>query len=216
MSHEHPLAADAGGAADEFGPDDDAVHAPGEGFYETETFWYSFFVPERGIGAWLYTSIRQNAGVSAGGLWMWDGGGVEPRDLPFYNQFSWLKLPTVTGPERVELANGLTIVRRQPLMSYDLRYEDRERIVVDLRFEAVEPPVPLQSGTPPYPKAHHFDQIGRVTGTVVLDGETIDVDCYGMRDRSWGPRTERGYSRVGYTWGADADTSFLCYSAPPA
>ncbi len=207
-------ATEPGSGADEFGPDDDAMHAPGDSFYETETFWYSFFVPERGIGAWLYGSVRPRAGVSAGGMWMWDGGGAEPRDLLFYNQFSFLKLPTVTGPERVELATGLSITCRTPLMSYDLRFEDRERIVVDLRFDAVEPPVPLLSGTPPYPRAHHFDQTGRVVGSVVLDGETMDVDCHAMRDRSWGPRPERGYRRVGYTWGADADTSFLAYSTP--
>lgn len=101
-------------------------------------------------------------------------------------------------------------------MSYDLTFDDRERVQVELRFDAVEPPVPLLSGAPPYPRAHHFDQTGRVSGHFTLDGDTVDVDCYAMRDRSWGPRHERGYRRVGYTWGADADTSFLTYSAPTA
>ena len=52
-----------------------------------------------------------------------------------------------------------------------------------LRFEAVEPPVPLRTGEPPYPKARHFDQSGRVTGTVTRDGDPIAVDCYAMRNR---------------------------------
>jgi hypothetical protein len=28
----------------------------------------------------------------------------------------------------------------------------------------------------------------RVTGTVAIDGESIEVDAYGLRDHSWGPR----------------------------
>jgi hypothetical protein len=74
--------------------------------------------------------------------------------------------------------------------------------------------VPLRSGAPPYPKASHYDQTGRVTGTVVLDGERIEVDCWAMRDRSWGPRTERGYRRVGYTWAASPGLSLLTYTSP--
>jgi hypothetical protein len=27
-----------------------------------------------------------------------------------------------------------------------------------------------------------------VTGTIVLHGEEISIDCYSVRDRSWGPR----------------------------
>jgi hypothetical protein len=51
-------------------------------------------------------------------------------------------------------------------------------------------------------------------GTVVLDGERIDVDCCAMRDRSWGPRTERGYRRVGCTWAAAPELSLLTFTAP--
>jgi len=56
-----------------FGPADDMLHPPGESHYETETFWFSFFAPERAIGGWVYASVRQNAGVTAGGMWLWDG-----------------------------------------------------------------------------------------------------------------------------------------------
>jgi hypothetical protein len=42
------------------------------------------------------------------------------------------------------------------------------------------------------PDGGHLDQLGRFTGTLVLDGETIAVDSYGARDRSWGPRNPYG------------------------
>jgi hypothetical protein len=72
----------------------------------------------------------------------------------------------------------------------------------------------LRTGAPPYPKASHYDQTGRVTGSVVLDGERIGVDCCAMRDRSWGPRAERGYRRVGYTWAAAPELSLLTFASP--
>jgi hypothetical protein len=40
----------------------------------------------------------------------------------------------------------------------------------------------------------HFEQSGRVTGVIELDGKCWQVDGYGVRDKSWGPRD----------WGASA------------
>lgn len=76
---------------------DDYLHPVSDNFYENETFWFSFFVPERNIGAWIYVGVRQNAGITHGGLWLWDDTAVEPWALPFYESFSALKLPTFDG-----------------------------------------------------------------------------------------------------------------------
>ncbi|WP_231974744.1 hypothetical protein [Mycobacterium sp. E1747] len=147
-------------------------------------------------------------------MWMWDDSTAHPIDSPFYEYFSHLKLPDERGPELVSFPTGMRVEMREPLMVYDISYDDRARMEARFRFEALEPPVPLRTGEPPYPKAHHFDQTGRLTGTVTLDGEPIAVDCFAMRDRSWGPRTERGYRRVGYTWAAGPEASLLTYTAP--
>ena len=199
---------------DEFVPADDGPHDPGGDFYYNETFWFSFFVPERGLGAWLYSGIRPSAGVTTGGLWLWDRHGSDPWEIPFYEQFCWLKPPVGASAQRIELANGNSVTTVEPGMVYDLGYEDRQRMTAALRFSGLERPVPLRPGMPPYPKATHYDQTGRVTGHVVLDGERIDVDCYAMRDRSWGTRKERGYRPVGYTWLAGASQSLLVFSRP--
>jgi hypothetical protein len=201
-------------AVTDFTAADDGLHPPSGNFYETETFWFSFFVPERALGGWLYASVRPNAGITAGGLWIWDASGPTPWDAPFYENFSHLRPPTAVAPDRLEFPTGMAVEVRQPGTSYGVTYDDRDRVRVDLGFEALEPPVPLRAGAPPYPKASHYDQTGRVTGTVVLDGERIEVDCYAMRDRSWGPRTERGYRRVGYTWAASPELSLLTFTAP--
>ncbi len=107
-------------------PADDGLHDAGDDFYGTETFWFSFFVPDRRIGAWLYTTIRRAAGICGGGLWIWDDAGAAPWDLPFYEQFSWLRPPVDTGPAKLAFSNGMTVAVREPLMSYDLGYDDRE------------------------------------------------------------------------------------------
>lgn len=36
--------------------------------------------------------------------------------------------------------------------------------------------------------SNHFEQFGRMTGTITIDGEKIAIDCGSVRDHSWGPR----------------------------
>jgi hypothetical protein len=199
---------------DHFTAADDGLHASSGSFYETETFWFSFFVPERRIGAWLYAGVKREPGVTTGGLWMWDEVGADPWDLLFYEQFAHLKPPTAVSARRTEFPTGLTVDVLEPGVSYNLTYEDRNRVSVSLRFDALEEAVPLRAGVPPYPTASHYDQTGHVTGHVNLDGQRIAVDCHAMRDRSWGPRTERGYRRVGYTWAASPELSMLTFTMP--
>ena len=59
-------------------------------------------------------------------------------------------------------------------------------------------------------KAAHFDQIGHVTGSIDLHGESIDIDCWAMRDRTWGRRPENRPRQAAYVTGAgDGGTGFL-------
>ena len=41
--------------SENFAPSDDGLHEPGDEFYFNETYWFSFFAPERGLGGWLYS-----------------------------------------------------------------------------------------------------------------------------------------------------------------
>jgi hypothetical protein len=55
----------------------------------------------------------------------------------------------------------------------------------------------------------HLEQLGRVTGTIELRGETIAVDSYALRDTSWGRRQIDSVKRGSYFWAvADDDTAF--------
>jgi hypothetical protein len=58
---------------------------------------------------------------------------------------------------------------------------------------------------------NHFEGVGRVAGTVTLDGQTYHVDAVAFRDRSWGPRL---YSTVrAHRWFAGTLGPDLCFSA---
>jgi len=199
---------------DAFTAADDDLHPSSDNFYETETYWFSFFVPERRLGGWLYASVRKTVGETAGGMWIWDDTAALPWEVPFYQSFDHAKAPKTLAPGHLEFPTGMSVKALEPGMVYELAYDDRDRAKVALRFEGVEAPVPLRRGAPPFTKASHFDQAGRVTGTIELDGERIPVDCIAFRDRSWGPRPERGYRRIGYTWAASEDVTLVTYTDP--
>ena len=87
-----------------------------------------------------------------------------------------------------EWPNGVHVRVVEPLTTYAVRYSDPGALEVDLVFEAIMEPNPHPNGVVPFLKGAHFDQAGHVTGTMILHGEEIPVDCYSVRDRSWGPR----------------------------
>jgi len=55
---------------------------------------------------------------------------------------------------------------------------------MEVAFDAISEPHYAVGGA-----QGHFEQTGRVTGTIRLGDEQWDVNGYGVRDKSWGPRT---------------------------
>jgi hypothetical protein len=222
-------------------PEDDAFHPVSEHPYETETFWASFHHPERKLGGWFYNQVLFNQGgqgICNGGVWVWDGSPagalheVREEGLPLVD-------PEHMDLRNVELPNGNHIETLEPLRRYRIRRSDPGAFEADLEFEGLRPPHSHPIGVAPFWKGRHFDQCMHVTGQIVLHGETIDIDSYSVRDRSWGPRpaprapgVPRGASRpprdpaaatrppyspfgIGYVFGTqDADEMFLAYTLP--
>lgn len=166
-------------------PDDDNWHDHTMHYWETETNWWSFNVPERSMGGWLYTQEQVNRGVCNGGAWVWDDSDagaiyeVRHEDLPF-----------VRGDLRHEsFPNGVTLEVLEPLNRYRTTYSDPDGgFECELVHEGLIPPHSHPLETWPFWGSRHFDQPMRVTGTLNLHGEEIAVDCFSVRDRSWGPR----------------------------
>jgi len=191
---------------------DDGFHfeAMGDDWWATETAWFSFHHPERKLGGWFYTMARPNIGTIAGGAWVWDDSAQYPWEVLYSANYSALPIPEGQDLTDITLPTGVSIRVLEPCMSYELGYDDGERLRADLRFDGVMPPEPLTATGSAFGSSHHFDQIGRVTGTLELHGETIQIDCLGMRDRTWGRRPENRPRQAAYITGAStADHGFL-------
>lgn len=170
-------------------------------WWETETSWFSFCVPERRLGGWLYTMARPNIGTVAGGCWIWDDSASSPWEVLYSQNYTAMRLPRDQSLTDITLPTGVSIKVLEPLTRYALGFSDEDRLTARLTFEAVMPPRPLRKGDSSFKHLNHFDQFGRVTGELVLHGETIRVDCLAMRDRSWGPRPEHRPGKSAYVSG---------------
>ena len=180
-------------------------------FHETAWFWW--FVPEHGIGGWLYNWVRPNIGTTGGGAWVWDGTAFSHLEVPYYGCYSNLELARNADLRDHRYPSGVTVKCVEPLTTYKLGFADRDLFTLDLEFRAVMPPwVGNPVGEPL--QAIHLDQVGRVTGEVTIRGQRHDVDCLAIRDRTWSPRPERWKDgHVGYANACNDDTAFLVSSA---
>jgi hypothetical protein len=166
---------------------DDEFHPPAsDDPWWTETCWFTFTVPERRLSGQLYPFFRPNQRVAAGGAYFWDERGDQTWNCLYAKNFWHLPLPEQPLSD-IALPNGIRYRCLEPLTRYALAYDDPDggdELHVDLTFTAVTPPHYLGSS--------HLDQPGRYRGTIALRGERIEVDAFGFRDRSWGPRPQFG------------------------
>jgi hypothetical protein len=170
---------------------DDEFHPPtSDDPYWTETCWFTFTVPERTLSAQLYPFFRPNQGVTSGAVYVWDDTGDQPWNVRYGKNFWHLPLPEQPLSD-ITLPNGIRYRCTEPLRRYELGYvdPDGDDLEIDLVFESVS--------RPNYLGESHLDQPGRYTGTIRLDGDTIEVDGFGFRDRSWGVRSQFGAGLAG-------------------
>ncbi len=169
-----------------------------------ETAWFAFAAPERGLAGTLYPLFRNQLGVCALGVAIWDGGGYEPWHARYARRLWHLPIPD--GELDDFRIGGLTIRCLEPLSRYQVSFEDQDRLSLELEYRGLFPPhSPIVT-----PERGHLDQPCHVRGTVRLDGEEIAIDGYEMRDRSWGPRDDLRRTRASYCYGIrDANDAFL-------
>ena len=219
-----------------FAPEDDDFHDEEmtDRWWETETNWFSWNIPERRLGGWTYCQARPNAGICNGGAWVWDDSASSPWELLYRAEYSGLQLPPRAARDMrdFEWPNGVHTRVVEPLRRYEVRYSDPDGgLELALEFAALMEPNPHPTGVVPFVKGVHFDQAGHVTGTMVLHGEEVPIDCYSVRDRSWGPRPQgrprpRGgtgprasqagaFGGVGYSFcAAGPGEAWLIYAVP--
>jgi hypothetical protein len=161
---------------------------------------------------YFYLVLRANQHLQFGGVLLLDEHAVLPWELPFF-EYDW-HLPMPTPPDLRDaddlLRGDMRLRCLVPGRVFEFGYT-RDDLSFDLRWARCRPL--LTRRTPPFDHGSHIDQIGRVTGTMTLHGEEIPVDCFAMRDRSWGLRRNGPQAKVGYCYATQsAMDAFLAIS----
>lgn len=197
-------------------PSDDEFHPPPtDDPWWLETAWYGWMVPEAKMLGSFYVGLRANQGIQFGGVSLFDDTAELPWEILFNSTVPHAPLPSAIDLRGMDFGNGMTLACVESGRVYDVGF-DHPDLSLDLRFEALMQPL-LTRGAPPFVDAAHIDQLGHVTGTTTLRGETLDVDCFTIRDRMWGlRRASRNPDKqppVGYCYAtASASEAFLAIS----
>lgn len=176
-------------------PEDDSFHRHHPGAADphwNESAIYIITVPEREMMGLFYFYHRLNMNYTQGGVLLWDPSGMDTTNCLHYDWNFTAPLPAGADMYDFSLENGMTVACTKPLQSYRLAYK-RDACEVDLQWEGC---IPVQeTGLPPGSDdwgVNHYEQAGRLEGTITLNGDTIPVQRWAFRDHSWGPR---GYVR---------------------
>jgi hypothetical protein len=177
--------------------------------YWNESAWFSVSIPERKIHGAIQYYFRPNMGMLNGGPMLWDPSGNQTWDCLYYN---WSHLQArPAGSQKFDMTanNSLQVQVLDPLRRYTIAYSN-EDFELDLEWRAIAPVHELVSNDPGQKATQkfHLEQPGHMVGTIRRDGETFPVDCYSMRDTSYGPRNYTSTASGGYFWGIAADSAF--------
>ena len=181
--------------------------------YWNESCWFSFSIPEREIHGMVYYFFRPNMNLLLGGPIVWDGSGAHTLDCLYHDWHHFQTVPE--GAQKFDFRSHTSLEVRvlEPRMRYHLLY-DHAGLALDLEWSGIEPPhhflgMEIEATGMSADNRMHFEQMGRAKGTMRLNGEELAIDCYALRDSSWGVRQMDGVKRGSYFWAiADDDTAF--------
>lgn len=173
-----------------FLPADDNYHQLSDDPYETETNWWSWNVPDRKIGGWIHTPYYPNRKTVTWRVFVWDDQGYDPARMAYFKKVEEAPMPENPDLRDISFPNGgYRLKMLEAGRKYHLQYEDKDRdFALDFIFTGAHPPRRFEPGEPPFIHTPHYDQLGHVKGMMRLRGEDIALDCWSVRDRTWGPR----------------------------
>jgi hypothetical protein len=192
--------------ADQFCP------TPNNDPYWNESSWFSFSIPGRKLHGMIYYFFRPNMNLLVGGPIIWDPSGCHTWNC-LYNDWQHIQaIPTGARKYDFTAANSLTVQMIEPAMKYGIAY-DRLGCRIELEWTAIananETAMEEHAYGASTESRFHFEQAGRIRGTVELRGERCEIDCFSMRDCSYGRRVLGTTAKGGYFWAiADERTAF--------
>ena len=203
---------------------DEFTHPLGPETNFNESMYFNFFDRPKGYGGFLRIGNRANEGHAEVTVCVY----VPTGEV----LFNWRR-PEISDNDALD-AGGVKFQVIEPLVSHRTTYEgtavflaEPERMAepreafrdnphkpvsIDLMHEAVGPVfgTARAQAEPVDPEKEfaraHYEQHMRVRGSIVVDGEKIEIDGYGLRDHSWGPRywqAIKSYRWLNCTFGPD-------------
>lgn len=183
---------------------------PDDNPYWNESVWFSLSIPERHIHGMIQYYFRPNMGMLNGGPVLWDPSGTTQWNCLHYQWSHLQAMPKeVGGKFDMKARNSLSCRVIQPMAQYKLDY-DKDGLMLDLTWTAVGPAHELHTGNSGQAATakFHIEQPGRMTGTIRRYDEEWPVDCWSMRDTSYGARDYESLACGGYFWGIAKDSAF--------
>ena len=189
-----------GGDFGEFSNADDELHpaaaAEVSHYGATETQYLGFNIPEAGISSvnylWHHSQLKT---ITAGNM-VYQG---KKNMLLACELLDWrCHMPDdiiANGISDWQLENSYKVKVLEPLKKIAIQFDDPSKDTrFDITLTAVMPPAMTANG-------HHFDQVMKTDGELVLRGKKHRIDGYTTRDRSWGEtRSELNQPFPSMTW----------------
>ncbi len=175
-----------------------------------ETNYFGFFNAEHHLNVGVYALFRPNLGIVGSTVCINSGRCVTPWESDFSDLRSSLPIPEPRSLLDYRLLNSLHVRCTDPNQTWLIHYDDGEGTAIDVTWDALMPAFDIHdpgmdpmcakateatdAGKFAWGTAYngHFDQTGRVRGTVSVRGTSHAIDCVSTMDHSWGPRPERG------------------------
>jgi hypothetical protein len=179
--------------------EDEVFHPCNSDPWWNESAWYSFNVPGREVNGFVYFYYNVRLRLAGGGPAVWDPSGEQMYDCLFCDWDWFQPVPEGLVFEKFTLPSSLSQEMVSPLDTYGLTYS-RRGFELDLEWHAIMPPQASSMAHLEPAGLSHFDQPGRMTGVVRANGETLSIDCYSLRDHTWGPQRFDQLQPGDYFW----------------
>ncbi|MEC7762117.1 MAG: hypothetical protein VX874_09450 [Pseudomonadota bacterium] len=197
-------------------------HTPEDaGHTWAETYYFPIAIPEEHIMVTIYVVVRPGLGVMVNDIAIY-GTLSDTRDDLLYFDVQ----PHLPAPERwadISSPSGLSIKAVNAPMDYRIDYVGHSDTEIHVDWKGLMEPFDIHdpAHSPKAAKSQkdqhagsglgaawggHFDQTGRVTGTVKIRGREYKVDCVERMDHSWGhrnPVTMNAQNSISASFGED-------------
>jgi hypothetical protein len=167
---------------------DDLRHVPGTEENYSESKWFSFYDETNDI--WVSSRMGLEPNKNKANRWLVAAvqGKIIINDLN-----GDLELPEENWNNIA--AGGLEYSTRKPMSEYGIKFNLGD-ISADIHWEALTPVFDYKDCYAPMPPslaAEHYEQSGKISGTMRVSGTHYKVGGTGHRDHSWGVRHWEGF-----------------------